>query len=169
MRAPLHASVRSAVLARLADLVAADADALAGILAAEAGKPLSAAHVEVARAVRTARLASEEARRLTGESVALTGIASSPGHHAMTLRVPIGVVAAITPFNFPLNLAMHKVAPAIAAGCAVVLKPAEKTPLTGCGWRSCSWRPGFQTGGSRSWSGRRNRSPTSSARTLAWR
>lgn len=126
MRHPIGADERSQILSRLADAVVADADGLAASLAAEVGKPITAAHVEVARAARTARLAAAEALRLSGEGVAL----SSPDHHAVTVRVPIGLVAAVTPFNFPLNLAMHKVAPAIAAGCPVILKPAEKAPLT---------------------------------------
>lgn len=99
-------------------------------LSSEAGKPIKAARVEVERGGQTLQLAADEARHLEGESVALDGFAGGAGLIAFTSPEPLGVVAAITPFNFPLNLVLHKVAPAIAAGCPVVLKPSERTPLT---------------------------------------
>jgi acyl-CoA reductase-like NAD-dependent aldehyde dehydrogenase len=99
-------------------------------ICAEAGKPLKAARVEASRAVNTYALAAGEARRLTGESVPIRGTQPGDGHAAWTVRVPIGIVGAITPFNFPLNLVAHKLAARLAAGCAVVHKPASQTPLS---------------------------------------
>ena len=96
----------------------------------ESGKPIRDALVEVDRAVITFRLGAEEAERMTGELIPLDIAASSKGRIGITRRFPIGPVAAISPFNFPLNLAAHKVAPAIAAGCSIVLKPPSKDPLT---------------------------------------
>ena len=97
---------------------------------AETGKPIKAARGEAARAASTFTFSSVEARKLTGEVVPMDAAEAGVGKLAFTLRHPIGVVAAITPFNFPLNLFAHKVAPAIAAGCAVVVKPAAKTPMS---------------------------------------
>jgi acyl-CoA reductase-like NAD-dependent aldehyde dehydrogenase len=91
---------------------------------------MKAARVEAQRAVSTYTQAAVEARRLAGEVVPMDASAAGEGKLAFTLRVPIGVVAAISPFNFPLNLVAHKIAPALAAGCAVVLKPASQTPLS---------------------------------------
>jgi acyl-CoA reductase-like NAD-dependent aldehyde dehydrogenase len=102
---------------------------MAALLTAEAGKPVRHARTEVHRAVSTLRLSAVEARKLTGHTVPMDGTAAGSGRVAFTVRVPVGVVAAITPFNFPLNLACHKIGPAIAAGCPVVLKPADKAPL----------------------------------------
>ena len=99
-------------------------------ISAEAGKPIKSARVEASRCVNTYSLSAGEARRLTGESVPITGTQSGHGHIAWTVRVPVGVIGAITPFNFPLNLVAHKLAPALAAGCAVVLKPASQTPVS---------------------------------------
>ncbi len=99
-------------------------------MALEAGKPLTAARAEVERAVFTFRIAAEEAVRFGGEYLPLDWQASTKGNFAIVRRFPIGPVLAITPFNFPLNLVAHKVAPAIAVGCPVVLKPAPQTPLT---------------------------------------
>ena len=96
----------------------------------EAGKPIRDALVEVDRAVLTFRLGAEEAERMTGEMIPLDLMASSKGRVGITRRFAIGPVAAISPFNFPLNLAAHKLAPAIAAGCSIVLKPPSKDPLT---------------------------------------
>jgi acyl-CoA reductase-like NAD-dependent aldehyde dehydrogenase len=105
-------------------------DDVAQTICAEAAKPLKAARVEAERAVSTFTMAAVEARRLAGEVVPMDASPAGVGKLAYTLRVPIGVVGAITPFNFPLNLVGHKVAPALAAGCAVVLKPAGQTPLS---------------------------------------
>jgi acyl-CoA reductase-like NAD-dependent aldehyde dehydrogenase len=102
---------------------------VARLISAEAGKPMKAARVEAQRAVSTYTFAAVEARRLTGETVPMDASAAGEGKLALTLRVPIGVVGAISPFNFPLNLVAHKIAPALAAGCPVVLKPASATPL----------------------------------------
>jgi glyceraldehyde-3-phosphate dehydrogenase (NADP+) len=103
---------------------------LARILSQEAGKPIRDALTEVDRSVFTFRLAAEEAERMVGEVIPLDLVAASKGRFGVTRRFPIGPVAGISPFNFPLNLAAHKIAPAIAAGCSIVLKPATKDPLT---------------------------------------
>ena len=112
-------------------------------ISAEAGKPIKTARAETDRAVFTFEIAAEEAQRVGGEYLPLDLMASAAGRWGMVRRYPAGPVAAITPFNFPLNLVAHKVAPAIAAGCTVVLKPAPQTPLTalllaevisGAGW-----------------------------------
>lgn len=129
----LPADVRSRVLARTVDLLEEAAEEIALLIRREVGKPATAAATEVARAVTTTRYASEEARRLPGERVPLEATAAGAGVLAVTVPEPRGVVAAVTPFNFPVNLVMHKVAPALAAGCPVVLKPSEKAPL-------CSYR-----------------------------
>jgi acyl-CoA reductase-like NAD-dependent aldehyde dehydrogenase len=122
---------RAGVLARASELIESRADALALTIASESGKTLREASGEVSRAVQTFRVASEEARRLAGEVVPFDGAPTGTDRFGFYLRVPLGVVVAITPFNFPLNLAAHKVAPAIAAGNSVILKPASATPLTG--------------------------------------
>ena len=103
---------------------------LARSIASEAAKPIKTARIEAARAVGTFAFAAVEARTLTGEMIAMEGNVAGAGKLGFTLRVPIGVVGAISPFNFPLNLVSHKLAPAIAAGCPIVLKPASQTPLT---------------------------------------
>jgi glyceraldehyde-3-phosphate dehydrogenase (NADP+) len=103
---------------------------LGRILSLEAGKPIRDALTEVDRSVFTFRLAAEEAERMVGEVIPLDLVATSKGRFGVTRRFPIGPVAGISPFNFPLNLAAHKLAPAIAAGCSIVLKPATKDPLT---------------------------------------
>src|SRR5205814_10348519 len=102
----------------------------ARIIAEEAAKPIKTARVEAKRAVSTFTFAAAEARRLAGEMVPLDAADVGEGKLGFTLRLPIGVVGAISPFNFPLNLVAHKLAPALAAGCAVVLKPASQTPLS---------------------------------------
>ncbi|MQA88327.1 MAG: aldehyde dehydrogenase family protein [Streptosporangiales bacterium] len=99
-------------------------------IAAESAKPLKTARIEAGRAVETFAFAAAEARRFAGEAVPMDATPAGAGKTAFTLRVPVGVVAAISPFNFPLNLVAHKVAPAIAAGCPVVLKPASQTPVS---------------------------------------
>jgi glyceraldehyde-3-phosphate dehydrogenase (NADP+) len=103
---------------------------LGRLIALEAGKPIRDALIEVDRATLTFRLGAEEAERMTGELIPLDLMASSKDRVGITRRFPIGPIAAISPFNFPLNLAAHKVAPAIAAGCSIVLKPPSKDPLT---------------------------------------
>ena len=121
---------RAAVLERAAALVRERHEAFATTIVREAGKSIRTARVEAERAVDTFTFAAVEARRLSGEVIAAEASTSGTGKLAFALRVPVGVVAAITPFNFPLNLVAHKLAPAIAAGCPVVLKPAPQTPLT---------------------------------------
>ncbi|HEU5156716.1 MAG TPA: aldehyde dehydrogenase family protein [Streptosporangiaceae bacterium] len=99
-------------------------------IAHESAKPLKTARVEAARAVETFAFAAAEARTFAGDMVPMDATAAGAGKTSFTLRVPVGVVAAISPFNFPLNLVVHKLAPAIAAGCPVVLKPASQTPVS---------------------------------------
>lgn len=120
---------RSEVLTATGTLLASRAEQFARTITAETGKPITAARTEVARALETLRYAAEESRRLPGEVVPLDAVAAGEGTFALTIPEPRGVVAAITPFNFPLNLLLHKVAPAIAAGCSVVLKPSDKGAL----------------------------------------
>lgn len=121
---------RATILERAAARLHDRHDEFAHSIAAEAAKPMKAARVEAERAVGTFRFAAIEARTLAGDVIAMEGNNAGTGKLGFTLRVPIGVVGAISPFNFPLNLVAHKVAPAIAAGCPVVLKPASQTPLT---------------------------------------
>jgi acyl-CoA reductase-like NAD-dependent aldehyde dehydrogenase len=130
MREPLPAHKRAEILVRVAAGLGKRADEAARQISAEAGKPLKAARVEVARAMSTYTMSAVEARRLAGEMVPMDASQAGEGKLAFTLRRPIGIVAAISPFNFPLNLVAHKLAPALAAGCAVVLKPASATPLS---------------------------------------
>jgi acyl-CoA reductase-like NAD-dependent aldehyde dehydrogenase len=130
METPLPAYERAAILDRVAATLAERREEAARTICAEAGKPMKAARVEAARAVSTYTHAAVEARRLAGEMVPMEASEAGAGKLAFTLRVPIGVVGAISPFNFPLNLVAHKLAPSLAAGCAVVLKPASKTPLS---------------------------------------
>jgi acyl-CoA reductase-like NAD-dependent aldehyde dehydrogenase len=130
MREPLPAHRRAEILETVARLLAERHDDIALTISAEAGKPMKAARVEAERAVSTFTNAAVEARKLAGEVVPMEASPSGVGKLAFTMRVPIGIVGAITPFNFPLNLVAHKVAPALAAGCAVVLKPAAQTPLS---------------------------------------
>jgi acyl-CoA reductase-like NAD-dependent aldehyde dehydrogenase len=127
---PLPAHRRAEILDGVAALLREREDDVAETISAEAGKPMKAARVEAERAVSTFTMAAVEARRLAGDMVPMDASAAGVGKLAYTIRVPIGVVGAITPFNFPLNLVGHKVAPALAAGCPVVLKPAGQTPLS---------------------------------------
>ncbi len=122
---------RADLLLRVADLIRRDAAEYAQIVCAETGKPIKEARVEAGRSVETLIAAAHEARQLRGEVVPMEFSATGKGRMAMTIREPIGVIGCITPFNVPLNLALHKVAPALAAGNAVVHKPATKTPLSG--------------------------------------
>src|SRR5439155_22111319 len=121
---------RAEILDRAAQLLAARTEEFARIIAEEAAKPIKTARVEAKRAVSTFTFAAAEARRLAGEMVPLDAADVGEGKLGFALRVPIGVVGAISPFNFPLNLVAHKLAPAIPAGCPVVLKPASQTPLS---------------------------------------
>jgi acyl-CoA reductase-like NAD-dependent aldehyde dehydrogenase len=121
---------RAAVLDRAVVQLLERQEEFARSISAESAKPIKTARVEAARAVDTFRFSAAVARTLSGETVPMEASSAGEGKLAFVLRVPIGVVAAISPFNFPLNLVAHKVAPAIAAGCPVVLKPASATPLT---------------------------------------
>ena len=121
---------RFTILRKAADLMRQRADDLARTLSSEEGKTLREALFEVDRSAQTIELSAEEAKRLGGEYLPLDGGKGTLGKMGFTMRVPCGVVAAITPFNFPLNLVCHKVGPALAGGNAVVLKPASDTPLT---------------------------------------
>jgi acyl-CoA reductase-like NAD-dependent aldehyde dehydrogenase len=150
---------RAAVLDRAAELVGERVDDLALTIAAEAGKPLKTARIEAARCVDTLIFSAVEARKLTGGTVPMDASASGEGKLGVMLRVPYGVVGAISPFNFPLNLVAHKLGPAIAAGNAVVLKPAGQTPISALklaavlaeaglpgGWLSVIPGPGSEVG-----------------------
>jgi acyl-CoA reductase-like NAD-dependent aldehyde dehydrogenase len=121
---------RYRILAEVAQGILANRDELAVIMAREAGKPLKTAHAEIERAAQTFLTAAEEAKRLPGEVLSIDWHSSGIHKDAIVRYFPVGVVAAITPFNFPLNLVAHKIAPAIAAGCPIVVKPASKTPIT---------------------------------------
>lgn len=123
---------RGEVLDRAAALVEQSRKTFIGLMQAEAGFTRFDAGGEVSRCVQTLRLSAEEARRLAGEVIPFDGAPGQAGRLAFTLRVPLGVVLAVTPFNSPLNTVAHKVGPALAAGNAVVLKPASATPLTAC-------------------------------------
>src|SRR5437660_4677401 len=130
MREPLPAHKRAEILVRVAGALGRRHDEVARQISDEAGKPMKAARVEAQRAMSTYTFAAVEARKLAGEMVPMDAAQAGEGKLAFTLRHPIGVVGAISPFNFPLNLVAHKIAPALAAGCAVVLKPASQTPLS---------------------------------------
>ena len=130
MTRKLPAYERAATLRAISAGIRARREELGRLIALEAGKPIRDALVEVDRATLTFRLGAEEAERIGGELMPLDLMASSKGRIGITRRFPVGPVAAISPFNFPLNLAAHKLAPAIAAGCSIVLKPPSKDPLT---------------------------------------
>ncbi|MBL9125510.1 MAG: aldehyde dehydrogenase family protein [Planctomycetaceae bacterium] len=121
---------RFQILRKAAALMRERAEELARTISLEEGKILAEGRLEVERATETIELSAEEAKRLGGEVLPLDGAPGGAGKLGFTLRVPCGVVAAITPFNFPLNLVAHKVGPALAAGNAVVIKPASDTPLS---------------------------------------
>jgi glyceraldehyde-3-phosphate dehydrogenase (NADP+) len=121
---------RAAALRSISAGIAARRDELAELISRESGKPLRDARVEADRGATVFRLAAEEAERLGGETMPLDIAPAHKGRYALTRRFPVGPVAGISPFNFPLNLAAHKVAPAIAAGCSIVLKPPSRDPLT---------------------------------------
>ena len=120
---------RQAVLEHCVKRFTERADELAQALCIEAGKPIKDAKGEVSRLIDTFKIAAEESVRINGEVVNLEISARAKGYQGMTKKVPIGPCSFISPFNFPLNLAAHKVAPAIAAGCTFVLKPASRTPI----------------------------------------
>jgi acyl-CoA reductase-like NAD-dependent aldehyde dehydrogenase len=126
----LPAYERGAILRNISAGIKARREELGRIMALEAGKPIRDALIEVDRAVITFRLGAEEAERMVGEAIPLDLMPASKGRVGITRRFPIGPIAGISPFNFPLNLAAHKVSPAIASGNTIVLKPPSKDPLT---------------------------------------
>jgi acyl-CoA reductase-like NAD-dependent aldehyde dehydrogenase len=130
LESPLPAHERAAILDRVAGLLRERHEDMARTICAEAGKPIRTARVEASRAVSTYTFAAVEARKLAGDVVPMAASEAGEGKVAFTLRRPVGVVGAISPFNFPCNLVAHKLAPALAAGCPVVLKPASQTPLS---------------------------------------
>jgi acyl-CoA reductase-like NAD-dependent aldehyde dehydrogenase len=150
---------RATILDRAAELVRERLDRLALTIAAEAGKPLKTAELEASRCVDTLTFSAVEARKLTGTTVPMDASPGGVGKLGVVVRVPYGVVGAISPFNFPLNLVAHKLGPAIAAGNAVVLKPAGQTPISALelarildeaglpeGWLSVIPGPGSEVG-----------------------
>jgi len=128
--ANMPAHQRSEILNKLSILLEERADEAARILALEVAKPITTAMVEVNRTIETYKFAAEEAKRIHGETLPLDASKSGEGRIAYTMREPIGVVGAIAPFNFPMNLVAHKVGPAIASGNTIVLKPASQSPLS---------------------------------------
>ncbi|KAF0249133.1 MAG: aldehyde dehydrogenase [bacterium] len=126
----LPAYRRAEILLNAAAEIRTRQEEIAKLITLEAGKPIKAARIEASRAANTLTLAAEESKRLTGEYLPLDLDSASQGRSAIVKRFPIGTVSAITPFNFPLNLVVHKLAPAMAVGNPVVLKPAPQTPLT---------------------------------------
>lgn len=127
---PLPQYERAEILERAARLVAERQEDLAQVISAEAGKPITTARGEAARTVDTLTFSAVEARKLTGGTVPMEASSAGIGKLGVMLRLPLGVVGAISPFNFPLNLVAHKLGPALAAGNAVVLKPASQTPVS---------------------------------------
>lgn len=128
--AKMPAHQRASILEKVAQLLEERGDEAAVLLAQEAAKPLVYAKAEVGRTVQTYKFAAEEAKRLHGEMIPMDAAVGGENRIAYTTHEPVGVIGAITPFNFPLNLVAHKLGPAIAAGNTVVLKPASQTPLT---------------------------------------
>lgn len=125
---PVHQRVK--ILQKAAELLSAGAEDIARTLAAESGKPITLCRTETRRGTDILYLAAESAKFVTGEVVSLDALPGADERVGLALRTPYGVVAALSPFNAPINLSLQKVAPALASGCTVVLKPAEQTPLT---------------------------------------
>jgi acyl-CoA reductase-like NAD-dependent aldehyde dehydrogenase len=121
---------RAAILRKITDGMGARREEFARTICQEAGKPIKTARIEVERAINTFQIAAEESTRIYGEYLPLDTLESTAGRWGLVRRFPLGPVFAITPFNFPLNLVAHKVAPAIAAGCPLILKPAPQTPVS---------------------------------------
>lgn len=138
---------RSEILARTADFILRDKEEIAAIIAREAGKSWKYALAEAERSSETFRFASIEAKASHGEIVPMDASPVSAGRFGFHVRVPIGIIGAITPFNFPLNLVSHKVAPAIAAGNSLILKPATKTPLSSIKLAELLTEAGLPAGG----------------------
>jgi acyl-CoA reductase-like NAD-dependent aldehyde dehydrogenase len=130
LESPLPAHKRAEILVKVAGLIGRRHEEVARTISDEAGKPIKTARVEASRAMSTYTFAALEARKLAGEMVPMDAAQAGEGKLGFTLRRPVGIVGAISPFNFPCNLVAHKLAPALAAGCPVVLKPASQTPLS---------------------------------------
>ncbi|WP_318508700.1 aldehyde dehydrogenase family protein [Bacillus sp. T3] len=128
--AKMPAHQRATILEKLSHLLEERSEEAARIIALEAAKPIKTARVEVARTVQTYKFAAEEAKRIHGETIPMDAAPGGERRVGYTYREPIGVIGAITPFNFPMNLVAHKIGPAIAAGNTIVLKPADQTPLS---------------------------------------
>ncbi|KJE28169.1 acyl-CoA reductase family protein [Geobacillus kaustophilus] len=128
--AAMPAYERAAILERVVEQLKARQEEAAKLIALEAAKPITTARGEVARTIQTYKFAAEEAKRIHGETLPLDAAPGGENRIALTVREPIGVIGAITPFNFPMNLVAHKLGPAIASGNTVVLKPASQTPLS---------------------------------------
>jgi glyceraldehyde-3-phosphate dehydrogenase (NADP+) len=120
---------RFQILMEIAEKLSSERNKMAKIIALEASKPLKIALAEVNRSIQTFIISAEEAKRLPGEVMSIDWSKVGANKEAIVKYFPIGVIAGIAPFNFPLNLAVHKIAPAIAAGCPIILKPASKTPI----------------------------------------
>ncbi len=125
----LTAYERYTILSKAAQILESRKEEMAQMVSKEVGKTIKEARGEIARAIQTLTLSAEEAKRLAGEGVRFDGAPTGGGKVGLYMRVPLGVIVAITPFNFPVNLAMHKIAPALAAGNCVILKPASATPV----------------------------------------
>ena len=143
----LPAFERQRVLRRVSESIAERKQEFARTMAQEAGKPIKAARTEVERAIFTFNVAAEESTRIYGEYLPLDWQEFTAGRWGIVRRFPLGPIAGITPFNFPLNLVAHKVAPAIAAGCPMVLKPAPQTPLTAMLLAEAVQQAGWPDGG----------------------
>lgn len=128
--AQMPAHERAGILERVVELLKEKADEAAKLISSETAKPIVFAKAEVARTIETYKFAAEEAKRIHGETIPLDAATGGVGRIGYTVRNPIGVIGAITPFNFPMNLVAHKVGPAIAAGNTIILKPASQTPLS---------------------------------------
>ncbi|HLE73662.1 MAG TPA: aldehyde dehydrogenase family protein, partial [Anaerolineales bacterium] len=126
----LPAWKRAEVLMKVSQGIAARREELARTIALEAGKPIRTARLEVDRAAFTFQVASEESKRIYGEVIPLDWLPGTEGRVGQVMHVPLGPIVGIAPFNFPLNLVAHKVAPAMAAGNPIILRPASATPVS---------------------------------------
>src|SRR5256885_8692492 len=143
----LPAFERQRILRQIVAFMTERKEEFARTLAQEAGKPIKAARTEVERAMFTFSVAAEESTRIYGEYIPLDWQEYTAGRWGIVRRFPLGPIAGITPFNFPLNLVAHKVAPAIASGCTMVLKPAPQTPLSAFLLAECVQQAGWPDGG----------------------
>jgi acyl-CoA reductase-like NAD-dependent aldehyde dehydrogenase len=146
LESPVPAHERAAILDRAGQHLVGRREEFAQLISAEVAKPISLARAEVDRAIGTLAFSAAEARTLTGQAVPIDAAPNGAGKLAFTQRIPRGILGAITPFNFPLNLVAHKLAPALAAGCPVVLKPAPQSPLTALALARALTDAGLPTG-----------------------